>query len=344
MKKNLIILFVIAPLFGLFLVAVRIYFAMNSAYYSGQDTYFEVHQGEGFSKINSRLAEQKIISSARLFHRYNQYLGSMEKYKAGRYLIKSNSNMLQVYNSLLNSKSLDQLVTIPEGKNIFEIAQILEEKNIVKAESFLSVVSDPIFLNEHNISANTAEGYLYPNTYNFLPGADAKIIAKTMIKEFQKKISSLDFSTTKLSPREVLILASIVEKETGVKSERNLIAGVFLNRLNIKMRLQSDPTTIYGIYKNYNGNLTRKDLLTPSDYNTYTLSGLPKGPISNPGIESIAAVLNPAKHKYLYFVSQNEGTHVFSENYTDHQKAVVTFQKTAKNRVGKSWRDLNKKD
>ncbi len=344
MKKNLIILFVIAPLFGLFLVGVRIYFALNSNYYSGPDTYFEIHPGEGFAKINSRLADQKIISSARLFHRYNQYFKSMEKYKAGRYMIKSQSNMIQVYQALLNSKSLDHYVTIPEGKNIFEIAKILEEKGLVQASQFIEVVRDPKFLSEQGISAQTAEGYLYPETYNFLPGSDSKAIAKIMISEFHKKIKPIDFSTTKLSPREVLILASIVEKETGDKNERNMIAGVFMNRLNIKMRLQSDPTTIYGIYENYKGNITKKDLLTPSDYNTYTLSGLPKGPISNPGIESIKAVLNPTKHKFLYFVSQNEGTHSFSENYGDHQKAVDTFQKNAKNREGKSWRDLNKKN
>jgi UPF0755 protein len=105
------------------------------------------------------------------------------------------------------------------------------------------------------------------------------------------------------------------------------------------MRLQSDPTTIYGIWENYKGNITKKDLLTPTPYNTYTVPGIPKGPISNPGIKSIEAVLNPAKHEYLYFVSMNDGTHVFSKNYEDHQKAVESWQKNAKNREGRSWRD-----
>ena len=105
------------------------------------------------------------------------------------------------------------------------------------------------------------------------------------------------------------------------------------------MRLQPDPTTIYGMFERYNGNITRKDLLTPSEYNTYTIKALPIGPIANPGVASINAVLNPAKHKYLYFVSQNDGRHIFSENYKQHQEAVVKWQKTAKNREGKSWRN-----
>jgi UPF0755 protein len=135
----------------------------------------------------------------------------------------------------------------------------------------------------------------------------------------------------------------MVEKETGDNSERPIIAGVFFNRLKIKMRLQSDPTTIYGKFESYSGNLKRSDLLTPSAYNTYTIPALPIGPISNPGIESINAVLNPAQHKYLYFVSQNDGTHIFSETYEKHNNAVVKWQKNAKNREGRSWRDHNNK-
>jgi UPF0755 protein len=134
-------------------------------------------------------------------------------------------------------------------------------------------------------------------------------------------------------------LASIVEKETGDKKERAMVAGVFHNRLKIHMRLQSDPTTVYGIFERYTGNITKLDLQTPSDYNTYTLKALPKGPICNPGIEAIKAVLNPAVHKYLYFVSQNDGTHIFSEDYGAHTEAVKKWQLNSKNREGRSWRN-----
>jgi UPF0755 protein len=160
-----------------------------------------------------------------------------------------------------------------------------------------------------------------------------------MVKQFNKKTALINLSSTTLNPRQVLILASMVEKETGDKKERPVIAGVFFNRLKQKMRLQSDPTTVYGIFETYNGNITRKDLLTPSEYNTYTIPALPIGPISNPGVESIKAVLNPAIHKYLFFVSQNDGTHIFSESYEKHSEAVNKWQKNAKNREGRSWRD-----
>jgi len=160
-----------------------------------------------------------------------------------------------------------------------------------------------------------------------------------MVNQFNKKFSLVDFQLTTLNPRQVLILASIVEKETGDKKERPMIAGVFLNRLKLKMRLQSDPTTIYGKFEEYNGNLSKKDLLTPTEYNTYTIPALPIGPICNPGIEAINAVLKPIDHKYLYFVSQNDGTHVFSENYEKHLEAVKRWQLNAKNREGRSWRD-----
>jgi UPF0755 protein len=143
-----------------------------------------------------------------------------------------------------------------------------------------------------------------------------------------------------LSPHEVIILASIVEKETGAKWERPTIAGVYLNRLKKKMRLQADPTTIYGIWESYNGNLKRKHLLQKTAYNTYKMSGLPLGPIANPSLAAIKAVLAPKVHKFLYFVSKNDGTHVFTPTYKKHQEAVDYWQRNKRNRKGKSWRDL----
>jgi UPF0755 protein len=296
--------------------------------------------GDNFGKINSLLANEKIISSARLFHRYSQYKGVVNKFKTGRYLIKSQSTMLDVYRTFFDEKSLSLYLTIPEGKNIYEIAQILEDRKLATKAEFLQLLRDPTFLKEEGIEADSAEGYLYPETYDIIPNMTPKAIAKMMIRQFKSNFSKLDLSKTKFTPYEVLTLASVVEKETGDKNERPMIAAVFLNRLKINMRLQSDPTTIYGMWEKYKGNITRNDLLTPTAYNTYTIPGIPKGPICNPGIKALEAVLNPATHKYLYFVSQNDGTHVFSENYADHQKAVENFQKNAKNREGKSWRDL----
>lgn len=339
MKKSLLILLVFAPLLALSLVAARVYYTAEVWRYEGADREFLIRPGENFSVINAHLAKQELILSPRLFYRYAQYKGYINKLRTGRFLIKNNSNMMDVFHTLLFEKNFVSLFTIPEGKNIYEIAQMLEEQEFAKAKDFLAAATDKKLLTEMGINAETAEGYLYPESYDFTFEKDPREMLKTMVKQFHKKIDSLDFTSSNLSPREVLILASIVEKETGDKKERSMVAGVFHNRLKIHMRLQSDPTTIYGMFSRYKGNITKQDLLTPGPYNTYTISALPKGPISNPGIEAIKAVLNPAEHKYLYFVSHNDGTHAFSETYGAHNDAVKKYQVDAKNREGKSWRD-----
>lgn len=339
MKKTHILFLVGAPLLAILLVAIRIYYSAVVWRYQGPDVDFRITPSESFSSINSRLQKQKLISSARLFHRYSQYKGVLNKFKTGHYIIRYNSNLLDVFNIFINERSQALLFTVPEGKNMYEIARMLEASSITNYDDFIELARDKKFLAELGIKAETVEGYLYPESYDFAPNLPAKTVMKRMVKQFHKKIAQIDFSKTRLTPRQVLILASMVEKETGDKRERPMIAGVFHNRLNIKMRLQSDPTTIYGIFESYKGNITKKDLLTPTPYNTYTIPALPIGPISNPGIESIKAVLNPALHKYLFFVSQNDGTHIFSESYASHSEAVSKWQKNAKNREGRSWRD-----
>lgn len=341
MKKSHILFLIGAPLFAMLLVAIRIYYSAVVWRYQGPDADFLISPSENFSSINSRLQKQNLISSARLFHRYSQFKGVLNKFKAGHFIIKHNSNLLDVYRTLIIEKAQILLFTVPEGKNMFEIGKMLEDNSIVKYDEFIALARDKSFLHELGIEADSIEGYLYPESYDFAPNLPAKAVIKTMVNEFHKKIAPVDFSKTSLTPRQVLILASMVEKETGDKKERPMIAGVFHNRLKIKMRLQSDPTTIYGKFEEKDGSLklSKKDLQTPTEYNTYTLPALPKGPICNPGIESINAVLNPAVHKYLYFVSENDGTHIFSETYEKHAAAVNKWQKDPKNREGRSWRD-----
>jgi UPF0755 protein len=338
--KNKAILFLFgAPILALLFVAIRVYYSAVIWRYPGPDVMFTIKPAESFASINSRLSKEKIISSARLFHRYSQYNGMMTKFKSGQYKIKHNANLLEVYNIFINEKNIVSYFTIPEGKNMYEIGKMLEEKSITDYQKFIELCKNPTFVKSLGINGKTIEGYLYPESYDFTPGLSAEYVIKIMVKQFHKKTSEIDFHSTQFSKEQIVTLASMVEKETGDKSERPTIAGVFMNRLKINMRLQSDPTTIYGMFEKYNGNITRKDLLTPSDYNTYTVKALPIGPIANPGILSIKAVLNPAKHDYLYFVSQNDGTHIFSEDYGNHQQAVNKWQKNAKNREGKSWRD-----
>jgi len=325
---------------ALLLVALRIYYTAVVWRYPGPDADFLISPSENFSSINARLSKQQLIKSARLFHRYSQIKGVMTKFKAGHYIIRHNSNLLDVFNTLIYERSAAMLFTVPEGRNMFEIAKMLEENKITSYSDFITLARDKQFLKELGINdADSVEGYLYPETYDFSPNLPAKAVIKTMVNQFKKKTADIDMTIGHLTPRQVLILASMVEKETGDKKERPMIAGVFLNRLQKKMRLQSDPTTIYGVYEKYKGNLTKKDLLAPTDYNTYTLSALPIGPICNPGIDAIKAVLRPEMHHYLYFVSMNDGTHVFSETYEQHEAAVQKWQRTVKNREGRSWRD-----
>lgn len=344
MKKNHLLFLIGAPLFAILLVAIKIYYSAYVWRYQGPDMFFYVKPSESFSSINARLAKEKIISSPRLFHRLAQYKGVMTKIKSGQYQIANNSNLLEVFDTFVSGKVLTTYFTIPEGKNMYEIGKMLEERAITDYNEFIELCKSPAFVKSLDIKGSTVEGYLYPDTYDFAPNLPADQVIKTMVREFRRKTADLDFSVQPMTKEDIVTLASMVEKETGDKSERPIIAGVFHNRLKIKMRLQSDPTTIYGIFENYKGNITKKDLLTPTDYNTYTVKALPKGPIANPGLLSIKAVLYPAKHKYLFFVSQNDGRHIFTENYGDHQEAVVKWQKTAKNREGKSWRNKKEDD
>jgi len=342
MKKYLWIFLIGSPLLAMGLVALRIYYSVVIWTYNGKDQQFVIKSGETFSRINYRLHKEGLISNAKLFHRYAQVNGFITKLKAGQFMIKNDANMLQVVDTLLHGSAITTTVTIPEGKNLYEIAKLLQSKKITLAEEFIKVAKNPKYTKKFNIHADTFEGYLYPDTYKFTANSTAHEIIKIMVTNFKNKVKGINLEQKNFSKHKTITLASIVEKETGASHERPIIAGVFLNRLKKGMRLQSDPTTIYGIYENFNGNLRKKDLLGYTPYNTYKVNGLPAGPISNPGLEAIQAVLNPSKHHYLYFVSKNDGTHIFTKSYKDHLTAVKKWQMNRQNRKGKSWRDLKK--
>jgi UPF0755 protein len=187
---------------------------------------------------------------------------------------------------------------------------------------------------------------LFPDTYGVTRSESAKDIIAKMVRRYHQIVDPSWPARARqigFSMHEVVIFASIVEKETGAAWERPLISSVFHNRLKKRIRLQSDPTVIYGI-KNYSGNITKADLRRKTPYNTYRIAGLPAGPISNPGKEALHAALYPKKSPYIYFVSRNDGTHVFSKTLKEHNRAVYKYQKLRKHRVGKSWRDLARKN
>lgn len=347
MKKYWWVFVFAAPAFAFAMAALMVYYMVAIWTYDGKAVVFEVKPGEGFSRINGRLHGKGLISNPKIFHRYAQINGLMTKFKAGRFEIKPQSTMLDVFNTLIEGQSITEDATIPEGKNLFEIAEIFENDGIIKdKERFITLAKSSELSKKLGIPAERLEGYLYPDTYKFTPKSDEQDVIEAMVQTFKRKTADLDFSSAPLGLKkhEVIILASVVEKETGASFERPMIAGVFINRLKRRMRLQSDPTTIYGIWESFNGNLRKKHLLEKTPYNTYKIPALPKGPISNPGLSSIKAVLNPKEHSFLYFVSQNDGTHVFSKTYKDHKKAVEKYQKNWRARKGKSWRDLKDKN
>jgi UPF0755 protein len=338
-KKALLSAIIIVPFFTVILLALYTGKVLYGPY-PGHDTNFTIKPGEGFSSVNYRLSKREIVSSARIFHYYSKLTNKMTRLKAGTYNIPTGSNMKDILYILTEGTPILSKITIPEGKNMYEIAKLFESKGIAKYADFIKICKDPEIVKGIHPTAPSLEGYLFPETYMFAPKTPAIEVIKAMLTQFKKQTRMLDLEQTFLTPHEVIILASIVEKETGAKAERPTIAGVYLNRLKKKMRLQADPTTIYGIWETYNGNLRKKHLLQKTAYNTYKMSGLPLGPIANPSLAAIKAVLNPQEHNYVFFVSKNDGTHVFTPTYKEHKKAVEYWQKNHRNRKGKSWRDL----
>jgi UPF0755 protein len=233
---------------------------------------------------------------------------------------------------LSTGRNMIKKVIIPEGFTMQQIAQRLAEEKLVEEKTFLSLARNPQWVEQLGVGGPTLEGYLFPDTYVFHRGMAAEEIQRKMVHRFNKVFETLppkNPPADHLSINELVTLASIVEKESGIASERPLVASVFYNRLKKGMPLQSDPTVIYGL-NDFDGNLKKKDLLRPTSYNTYRKTGLPPGPIANPGRDSLEAVLSPADSEYLYFVSKNDGSHCFSKNLNDHNRAVARYQLSKK--------------
>lgn len=249
--------------------------------------------------------------------------------QAGVYWLYPHETLYDWLRKFREGRPKEFSITLPEGVSLKEIATLLEDKGVIEsAQTFLELSRDTEILKTYNLPAPSIEGYFFPSTYHFPRAYGAKNVIRKALETFKTTLNK-DFFDVRhdylSSIHDYVILASIIEKETGVEEERALISGVFHNRLKKRMRLESDPTTIYGI-DNFNGNLTRADLRARTPYNTYMIQGLPQGPICNPGIESLQSAFYPAEHTYIYFVSKNDGTHVFSKTYKEHQKNVEKYQ------------------
>jgi UPF0755 protein len=295
---------------------------------TGKEQVFIVREGLPLREITTDLQERDLIKNKTLFMFWARVMGYSRQIKAGEYALSPTMSPVEILEKLRKGMIMTHPVTIPEGFNLGQIAVLLSEKGLMDKEAFLGLAKDPATLRRFGLSGPSLEGYLYPDTYHFGRGASPMSILETMVHHFREVVRpyAQRIEETGLSLDEVVILASIVEKETGLAKERPTIASVFLNRLKRGMRLASDPTVIYGL-DGFDGNLTRADLSKKTPYNTYVIRGLPPGPIANPGLESIKAVLFPDETDYLYFVSKNDGSHHFSKTLSEHNRAVQIYQK-----------------
>ena len=291
-----------------------------------------IKKGTPLRKVSEVLRQEGIVKNDRLFIWLTQVLGKKAEIKAGEYELHTRMVPLEVLGILVKGQVKPHLVTIPEGYTLSQIAQLLEDLLIVEKGAFLQKASSAAFISSLEIPqfrGPNLEGYLFPNTYHLVREMDSEEVIRSMVQQF-KKVYASDLSDkgsqAGISERDAVILASIIEKETPLLEEKSIVSAVFHNRLKRKMPLQSDPTVIYGI-KNFGGNLTRQHLLTPGPYNTYLMKGLPPTPICNPGRDSLLATLSPAPVPYLYFVSKNDGSHYFSTDFEEHNRAVSKYQK-----------------
>ena len=289
---------------------------------------FTVAPGEAFDALISRLKDQGLIGKPYRFKIWARIKGADKKLKAGEYHLSASMTPNDILDVLVNGKAYLHPLTIPEGFNLKQIAAEVAAKGLGDSQAFLDLAMDPKTATKFGIKAQSMEGYLFPDTYLFPKGVSAATIIDMMVQRFKEQFSPQWHDRAKelhMSVHEIVTLASIIEKETGDPAERPLISSVFHNRLKKKMRLESDPTVIYGI-KDFDGNIKRRHLNTKTPYNTYIIKGLPPGPIASPGRAAIKAALYPADTSFLFFVSKKDKTHHFSTNIREHNRAVRKYQ------------------
>ena len=284
----------------------------------------------GIKGIEHILASKRVISDDRRFSLLVMLTGATQKLRAGEYRFETGKRPLEVIELLKKGRVLYRPITIPEGTDMAQIANILEAGGWVDRSRFFDLAYDSEFLGEMGIEADSLEGYLFPDTYYLSRGQqnEYEIIRMMVANHFQiyeKLGKNSNTGDHGMTHHEIITLAAIIEKETGLPLERPLVADVFLNRLEKGMRLQADPTVRYGNHA-VTGPLRVSELKRPTPYNTYVIKGLPKGPITNPGDAAIKAVISSAGTDYLYFVSKNDGSHHFSKTLKEHNRAVARYR------------------
>jgi len=325
---------VVLALLGAAAIAGSLRWGLSPALASAPPAIFDVRPGASLGQVARDLESRGLIRSAvalKLLARYRQLDGALQ---VGEYELSAALAPAEILTRIVEGRVVVYEVVIPEGLTAARIALRLEAAGLSNAADFSSFAFDPASAGSLGVEGATLEGYLFPETYRLPRGLGVREIAEVLVGQFLEVWREIEPQARlqDLSMLEVVTLASIVEKETAMPDERPLIASVFRNRLMRGMRLETDPAVIYGI-SDFDGNLRRRDLENAENpYNTYQIPGLPPGPIANPGADALRAVVNPAESDYLFFVSRNDGTHVFSKTYSEHVRAVDRYQRKRRSR------------
>jgi len=317
---------------SIILITAGIFLYFNSAPSLMQSEHFIVESGESIHSAGKRLKKNNLISSEKFFKAIS-YLYRHKGIRIGKYKIYDGMTSIDIFKKLSSGDVITRKVTIPEGFNIYQIAERLESHDITSSGKFLYYSFNRDFLRTIKIHSPSAEGYLFPDTYVFPENSDARDIILFMHKKMRSVVRGIKGnlkSSQKMETQKLLTLASLVEKEAKVPSEREYISAVFQNRLRKNWRMDCDPTVRYAV-KKFKGRITYSDLDSDSPYNTYRRKGLPPTPICSPGRKSIMAVLKPADTDYIFFVARNDGSHYFSKTLKEHNKAVRFYQRGESN-------------
>ena len=305
-----------------------VYFAYSPIELGKDSVDFDIEAGSRFRSVSRQLAEQKILKDPYSFELMARLLGQAADLKAGIYVIKNGTTPLVLLDQITSGITGQVSITFIEGWTFAQMRQALNQNDAVKHMTMGE--TDQQILKQIGAQENHPEGLFFPDTYFFSPNTSDRDILKraymTMQTKLDKAWSEKGAGLPYQTPYQALIMASIVEKETGRAAERPQIAGVFINRLKVGMRLQTDPTVIYGLGERFDGKLHKQDLLNDTAYNTYTRDGLPPTPIAMPGVGAIQAALHPSPTKALYFVGKGDGSHFFSSTLTEHNNAVIRYQ------------------
>ncbi len=288
-----------------------------------------IPRGSSSREAARLLAEARVLRHPLAFRLLAAGTMTSRNLRFGEYAFTDPPSAFDIWRKLVEGDILQHAVTIPEGSNLYDIAEILKDKELADPAAFLAAASSPAILGRLEIPGATAEGFLFPDTYNLVKSMSCEEIIEVMARRFRQKVPGdlvEDGRKAGFSLLQIVTIASIIEKETGVEEEKPLVSSVIRNRLARHMPLQMDPTVIYGLRK-FGIELSRKDLQAPSPYNSYLHRGLPPGPITNPGLSAIRAAVIPEASEYLYFVARGDGSHKFSKTLDEHNVAVVMYRK-----------------